>query len=309
MHKVLLVIAALVFVAACTVDENTALREPVPATVVVTTGFGRDVIVEDTVGVPEGTSALETLRRVADVETKYGGGFIDSINGIASRYPAEEDWFVHVNGMATNKGAGECSLYGGDILQMDYHEWSFRTFVPAMIGVIPGQLLHGFEGVLFPTAVVYQQGLADCAETLADHLEHLGVEVCFVGESTELVQPDRGTSNLVILGTLDSDMVSEMNDKWARLGFFLQLSDGGITAYDANGEAAAEYGAGTGVIQATQNPWNPNGTGVCETVAVMVSGTNEAGVRSAIAALVEQPEALRYACAAVVLGEEVIRIP
>ena len=305
----LLLLVALCCPVACTVESEGAAEANITVRVVATLDFGDEVLVDNTISVAPGTRAMDAVRQVADVGTKYGGGFVQSVNGIESGKPAELDWFFFLNGFMSNKGAANCRVRDGDLIQLDFHDWRFRTFIPTTIGAFPETLLYGFEVDARPTAVAYEPGLADCAERLANALEQLGVEVVYVGQCTELAPQDKEYRNLLVIGTPDCAMISELNNAWERLGFFVHFQDGAMTVYDGTGEIAAEYGAGSGVIQATQNPWNPKGTGVCENVAVMLAGTDEAGVRSAVDALADHPDLLRLAFAAIVVDGVVGRVP
>jgi hypothetical protein len=100
-----------------------------------------------------------------------------------------------------------------------------------------------------------------------------------------------------------------LNQNWQRLGFFAYFENGNLIVIDSNGEVTAEYGAGTGLIQTTQNPWNPKGIGACENVVWLVSGTDETGVKNALDALINHHSEFQYACAVVVVGGEIIEVP
>ena len=66
-------------------NDNPTHSEPAKgqATVVVTQDFGRELILEQKIEIEADTSAMTALQMVADVATKYGGGFVNSINGIS----------------------------------------------------------------------------------------------------------------------------------------------------------------------------------------------------------------------------------
>jgi hypothetical protein len=82
-----------------------------------------------------------------------------------------------------------------------------------------------------------------------------------------------------------------------------------LNVFDSRGEPAAEYGAGAGVIQATQSPWNPKGIGVCENTVWTISGTDMAGVKAAVNTLLSRDTDFKHACAVVIAAGEVIRVP
>lgn len=307
-------------------SEPTAVTEPVPVTeptpvtgqnidvqVVVTRDFGQQVLLDTTIQVPQGCSALAALKQVADVKTAYGGGFVNSINGLSSQYSGGQakqyDWLVYLNGIQSNTGALDYTMRHGDIQRWDYHRWNFRTFIPAIVGDFPEPFLHGYKGQVKPTIIVYDGGFEQNAEELEDTLIDLGVASVSSQPIGELGDSDKRNANLIIIGYSDGEMIAEMNSAWNKMGFFARFEEGGLNVYTGTGEQAAQYGPGTGIIQATQSPWNPKGTGVCENVVWMVSGTDGAGIEAAVEALITRPSEMQHAFAVVVADGQIIKVP
>jgi hypothetical protein len=79
--------------------------------------------------------------------------------------------------------------------------------------------------------------------------------------------------------------------------------------YASSGEEAAVFTDGTGILEAMQNPWNPSGTGACENVVLLVSGTDADGVRAAAGALVESSAAMTAWCGVVVREAVPMAVP
>jgi hypothetical protein len=102
--------------------------------------------------VPAGLTALQALERKADVDTSYGGRFVDAIEGIRSR--PQHDWFYYVNGIAPSRGAGEYRLHRGDVEWWDFTSWKRPNEFPAVVGAFPEPFLHGFGGRVPPAVVV-----------------------------------------------------------------------------------------------------------------------------------------------------------
>ena len=281
--------------------------------IIVTRGFGEPAILEKTVAIGEDTTALDGLQMVASVETKYGGGFVSSIEGISSQYDGanktKEDWLFYINGISLSIGAGGYILRDGDSEHWDYHDWSFRQFIPAIIGDFPEPFVHGISGVVYPTVVAHQNGWEEEARQIADRLRGLGVPDVTCRSFDELSAGDKESSNLVLVGTSDFAPVEELNEPWNRLGFFCHFEDGALVVFDSAGKLVNGYGAGTGLIQATQSIWNPNGIGAGENVVWLVSGLDESGVKAAVDILINHPDAYEYACAAVVTEGETLRLP
>ncbi len=283
------------------------------ASIVVTLDFAKPAILEEVVYIDGATTALDALNMVASVETEHGGGFVSSIEGISPKYKGNEAttkaWFFYINGIASSIGAGDYILQDGDCEHWDYHDWSFRQFVTAIIGGFPKPFVHGSKGETYPTVVTYQYGWQESAREIADSLERWGVQDVNCQGFYELSEANKETSNLVLVGTSDFEPVRELNEHWDLLGFYDHFEDGALVVFDSVGEPSGNYGEGSGIIQATQSIWNPDGIGAGENVIWMVSGLGESGVRAAIDTLVNHPDTLFHACAVVVTQEEILRLP
>ncbi|UCG10295.1 MAG: DUF4430 domain-containing protein [Dehalococcoidia bacterium] len=281
--------------------------------IVATQDFGQELMLAETIELPPGTPAMTALERVADIETAYGGGFVNAINGISSGFTGTQqtmtDWFLYINGIQAKTGALDYELNDGDIQHWDFHVWSFRQSVPAIIGDFPEPLGHGYGGKVSPTLIAHADDLAKEADNLENRLSQLGINNISIKRLSELSMDEKESANLILLGTIDSELISELNDIWERLGFFAHFEEEKLVVFNASGEVTAEYGAGVGLIQATQNPWNPKGIGAAENVVWLISGTDTDGVKSALDALINHPTQLQYASAAVTASGEIIRIP
>src|SRR5215210_6535759 len=83
----------------------------------VTRDFGATEVVEPaSEEVSESDTVLRLLDRGAEVATRYGGGFVQSIDGIEGGRADGRmvDWFYSVNGVEPALGAGEYDLGDGD---------------------------------------------------------------------------------------------------------------------------------------------------------------------------------------------------
>jgi len=124
------------------------------ATLWVTRDHGEKVMLVRTV--PAGVTALQALREEADVETRYGGRFVQSIEGIEGSTSARRDWFYFVNGFEVDRGAAEYRLHPGDIEWWDFRSWRERMREPVVVGAFPEPFVHGFDGTTRPAAVRYR---------------------------------------------------------------------------------------------------------------------------------------------------------
>ena len=283
------------------------------AVIAITKDSGKDLVLEKEISIGPDITALDALQSVAGVETKYGGGFVSAIEGIGSEYGGpdnkKKDWFFYINGIAGNIGAGDYILRAGDVEQWDFRDWSYQQFVSAVIGGYPQSLLNGFGDKTAPTFVVYDESFVTEAESLAEQLQDEGVSPVSVVRHDRLTDDARKQGNLIVIAGSGNKLIGELNGAHKKLGFYAYLEPGKIIVLNASGSLSGEYGPGSGLIQAAQNPWNPKGTGVAENVVWMVAGADDDGVKSAAMALLNNADKLRYAFAAIVKQGQVLKIP
>ena len=95
------------------------------------------------------------LERDAEITTRYGGGFVQSIDGLEAdeRFGRSSDWFFYVNGVESTVGAADYPLHGGEAIWWDYRDWSAAMRVPAVVGSWPQPFLGGYDGERRPVAV------------------------------------------------------------------------------------------------------------------------------------------------------------
>ena len=106
------------------------------AQVWITKDRGTHVVSMDTV--PAGLTAMQALDRVADVETRYGGRFVQAIGGAQGSLSARRDWFFFVNGIEGDRSAAEVRLRAGDVEWWDLRSWANgRMSQPVVVGSWP----------------------------------------------------------------------------------------------------------------------------------------------------------------------------
>jgi hypothetical protein len=111
------------------------------ASVVVTRDFGTRALLDRTVA--PGQTVMAALRGVARIDTRYGGRFVQSIDGISGSLTRTRDWTYFVNGLEARVGATEVTLHAGDRVWWDFHLWADLPTVPAVVGSFPEPFVHG----------------------------------------------------------------------------------------------------------------------------------------------------------------------
>lgn len=110
------------------------------AELLITRDYGRVVMQDRSVPLRESDDAMRLLTRVADrVETRYGGGFVESIDGYGSTSDgtSRTDWFFFVDGLESPVGALEARVEPGQSVWWDRRDWSEAMHVPAVVGSWP----------------------------------------------------------------------------------------------------------------------------------------------------------------------------
>jgi len=140
----------------------------------VTRDRGAEVIL--TAEVPAGLTVLQALDREADVKTRYGGRFVQAIDGAEGSVSAQRDWFYFLNGIEPDVGAADVRLRPGDIAWWDFRSWAQQMQQPVVVGAFPEPLLHGWAGHVRPVEVHAPAQLGDAAATLRAALPGAGGE-------------------------------------------------------------------------------------------------------------------------------------
>jgi hypothetical protein len=271
------------------------------ATLTVSRDFGRRVLTERRVDtLPGGETVMRLLRRYSEVDTGYGGRFVDAIEGLrsGSRRGEQQDWFYYVNGIEADEGAAEREVSGGDHVWWDYRDWSTAMRVPAVVGSFPEPFLHGADGKRFPVRIDCAENAADQCQEVSERLDRAGVapSIAALGSVSgdELLR--------VVVGRWEEvrgdNATEKLQDGPGESGVFARLRRGEagyeIDALDSRGRVVQTLGSGTGIVAATRfEEQQPTWT---------VTGTDEAGLDRAVRLLNARVLRNRYAVAATLSG-------
>ncbi|MGI9113049.1 MAG: DUF4430 domain-containing protein [Gaiellaceae bacterium] len=167
---------ALLLLAGC----GTAGEEEGTARLWVTRDRGATVLVD--AEVDAGQTLMRALAAEAEIETRYGGRFLQSLNGIAGSSAGQRDWFWFVNGYEGDRSAAEYRLRDGDVAWWDYRAWEREGEARVVVGAFPEPFLHGYGGETRAAVVRYDAASARWANELgaivgAESIARLGTPV------------------------------------------------------------------------------------------------------------------------------------
>ncbi len=204
------------------------------ASLVVSEGFGSKVLRDARVA--PGQSVLVALQGVAQVSTRYGGRFVQSIDGRSGSLDDGEDWLYFVNGVEADVGAAEWKLRDGDVAWWDFRRWRAYANVPAVVGAWPEPFVHGARTA--PATV-----MAD--PPLAAALQAAGAKI---GPGASAFRVLVGAE--ADLRTRDADWARAAEDPRAN-GLTAWIDDGAVRRWDAAAGEDVAVPAGRAVAAAT----------------------------------------------------------
>jgi Domain of unknown function (DUF4430) len=121
----------------------------------VTREFGREPVLQRSIAAKESDTVMRALEGSADIETRFGGGFVHAIDGVAEgeRGGDPYDWFFFVDGVESPIGAADVDLRANERVWWDYRDWSATNHVPAVVGSWPAPFVSGVAGERYPVVL------------------------------------------------------------------------------------------------------------------------------------------------------------
>jgi hypothetical protein len=251
--------------------------------------------------VPGSETVMRMLERSFRVETRFGGGFVQSIDGRAGD-SSRHDWFYYVNGIQAGAGAATTAVHRGDRIWWDLHDWSATDSVPAVVGSFPEPFLHGTGGRRLPTTIGCAADASKPCAKVAAELKAVGVPV-----AQQLLGTGSGTDSLAVLvgtwkdmhGVIAAELIAKGPSRSGVYARFTGPDGKTLQLLNPQGRPARTLGGGAGLIAATRD--------TVSEPTWMVTGTDVAGVSAAASALT--PQRLRDHFALALTGGSDLPVP
>lgn len=289
-----LLVSAAIAAAGCGLGPGEGLED---VELTVTRDYGAETLLHESVGgVTEADTVMRALDRSVDISTRYGGGFVQSIDGLEGeeRDGAPHDWLYYVNGVEATVGAADYPLHGGEAIWWDYRDWSAAIRVPAVVGSWPQPFVSGYDGKRRPVAVECLGGGAACP-VVRGRLEGAGAQVA-------AGSPPSGAIRVLVglWARLRSDpAVAQIERGPQTSGVFADFARRGgrfqLRGLGEDGEPARTFAADVGLVAASRRFEAPP--------VWVVSGTSAAGVLAA-ARLLDRADLRDHYAVATEGGEE-----
>jgi len=254
--------------------------------------------------VRESDTVMRFLRSKFKVTTRFGGGFVQSIDGLAGRGAGgHSDWFFFVNGIEAGEGAASYKLSPGDRVQWDRRDWTATMRVPAIVGAFPEPFLHGIKGKRPPARVECDDPTHGPCAAVKGKLERLGVPT---SSGTIGAPGGEKVAHIVVAPWREARLVgaaAALEKEPRASGVFARVAGDGssLALLDEKGRVARRVGrdAGVGIVAATRGPRDE--------LVWLVTGLDSRGVDAAARALDSQN--LRNAFAVAATGSAVEKLP
>jgi hypothetical protein len=290
--------------AGCGFGEGAA-KQGGAATLRVTRDFGHRALGSVRLdSVHEGDTVMRMLRSKFDVKTRFGGRFVQSINGLGGQGAGGQvDWFFFVNGLEADKGAAEWHVSPGDRIQWDRRDWGAAMRVPAIVGAFPAPFTTQTGGRRRPVRIECEDVKARACTEARHRLESVGVPTS--GSSIGAPGTEEVTRLVVALwprarGVRGASALEHGPDE---SGVFARFSDDDSTLelLDQHGHPVRRVhrGDGVGLVFALQ----PR----ADELAWLVTALDEQGLEAGARAL--DAGKLRDAFAVAATGDNVEKLP
>lgn len=217
----------------------------------VTREYGQVPVLEDAPEAKESDTVMRVLEGSAEISTRYGGGYVSAIEGVAEeeRDGDPYDWFFYVDGVESPIGAADYELQGGERIWWDYRDWVATNHVPAVVGSWPAPFSDGIGGKRLPVVLECRGGGGACAATRR----------ALQAEGAKLTSDSPEEAIRVLVGPwsrLREDEAARLIEAGpAESGVFANFDRSGagweLVALDEKGAAARSLGPAAGLVAAT----------------------------------------------------------
>jgi hypothetical protein len=263
-------------------------------TVTVSRDFGRSQMAPtQSEAASDGETVMRLLQRNFTVKTRFGGGFVQEIDGVSGGQAKgrKVDWFYYVNGIEASEGAADRKLSGGDRVWWDHHDWGSAQRIPAVVGAFPEPFASGLNGKKLPVRLVCMGAAGRSCDEVEQRMRDAGIQTL----ARSSLEQSVGKVLRVLVGSwrdVRKDIAARQLEAGpAASGVFAKPDPAGdrIALLDSTGKVQRTLGAAGGLVAATSAPeMEPTW---------LITGTDDVGVAAAAAAITEDQLRDRFAVA------------
>ncbi|NLK72020.1 MAG: DUF4430 domain-containing protein [Clostridiales bacterium] len=302
---IIVALMLLISMTACNGEDNTGKKD---VEIIISKDFGNEILSINK-HESKGDTVLDVMQANYEVETAYGGSFINGIDGIVSGFTGKKnrekvDWFYYVNGILAQIGSGDFEIRAGDVVIWDYHDWNYGTFFSSIIGAYPINFKSNPQGEELESAILYLPGFKNSGERLQSYLKEIGIQKVNALPMDEDILADEAL-NSVVIGVWDEIMqfeyIKNVYKNKEKTGLYFEFDDK-LKILDHNGNVADTYERGA-VMASVLKDYG------AMSALWLVTGNNEEDIEKSIDILCEDAEEIKGAFSVIVTGDEIINLP
>ncbi|MCT4507361.1 MAG: DUF4430 domain-containing protein [Tepidibacter sp.] len=288
---------------------GTSISQNEKVNLIVSKNFANEQIYNEQLDFVKDTSVMEIMEEHLEIEKAYGGGFVNSINGLKSGFTDSKDkkkldWFYYINGNLAQVGSDDYYLSSGDTIIWDYHDWSSENYISSIIGAYPNNFTKGVEGSVLKLEIRYSEEFKEESENVFKFLKSKGLKEL---DQRKLDDKDIENEeiNTIIIGSWDEvSNIKYINDIYNKEinGLFFSIDSDIIKALDYNKKTSKEYQKGAVITSM------PKGYGYYSNLWI-ITGNDEVSIKKAAKLLYENSEKIKGKISVLVSGSEILNIP
>ena len=287
-------------------NEKVVQADKNELTILVTRDYGREIIEEKIVLYKDGDTVMDLMQDNFDVETAYGGGFLNSIDGIVSGYTGEGnsqkkgtkmDWFYYINGVMAEVGADQYLAKDANTISWDFHDWGGDMYVKTRIDAWP-ERLDGRD-----VEISWSSEYEAEASKIKNAAQNAGGNV--FDSDVESMDMDDFDKDAIFIGTwedaLNNEFIKKAFKNRERAGLYTGFSDQGLLIFDDGGNICGSFETGAAIV-AIQKAYGS------EAAVLLIIGNENSLVKKAVNIFMDE-ESMKGAFAFAVTEDGVYGAP
>lgn len=249
--------------------------------------FFNEIIFDKEVDLKNDYSIMDILKEHTEVETSYGGSFVESINSYKSNFKdankdKKRDWFYYVNGYMADVSSADYLPKENDHIVFDYHPWSDKSYNNNLIASFENIFKNGYMDQTIPSEIIYQKEFEEQKNTIKKQFSNLDIK-SFELNDKEINILDE-TKNTILIATfyeaLKDKKLKDLLNNYSKKGLYFSYEDKKINLFDVDYNNINSYD--DGVVIAFCDKLYPFKSGI-----FMVLGTDENNIKKSVKLLLE----------------------
>ncbi|MCT4585525.1 MAG: DUF4430 domain-containing protein [Peptostreptococcaceae bacterium] len=249
--------------------------------------FFNEIIFDEDVDLKNDYSIMDILKEHTEVETSYGGSFVESINSYKSNFKDENkdkkrDWFYYVNGYMADVSCEDYLPKENDHIVFDYHAWSDKSYNNALISSFEKSFKNGYMDEKIQNEIVYQKEFEEENSEIKKYFNNLDIKSIELNDEEINILDE--TKNTILISTFDEALkdqkIKDLLKNHAKKGLYFSYENKKINLFDVDYNITNSYD--DGVIIAFCDKLYPFKSGI-----FMILGTDENNIKENIKLLLE----------------------